>query len=108
MMIDITLTNRGGLFAANGVYDGEKVIVKKGGFVNPNFATCIRGGKQSKKYRNDRNYVSVKYEIVKDCVFKSPSTAAQFVTGRSVSGYYAWKVNSGKRLGDYLKDKGLR
>ena len=108
MKIEMTLINRGGRFAADGIYDGENVIVKKGGYINPNFATSIRGGKLSRQYRADRNYVSEKFEIVDDCVFKSPSTAAQFVTGRSVDGYNAWKVSSGKSLGEYLKEKGLR
>ena len=104
----MTLINKSGRYAANGIYDGEKVIVKKGGFVNPDFAASVRGGRLSKQYRADRNYVSEKFEIVNDCVFTSPSTAAQFVTGRSVDGYNAWKVSYSKSLGAYLQEKGLR
>ena len=46
--------------------------------------------------------------ILKNCEFTSPSTAAQFVTGRSTNGYEAWKVEKKLSLGQYLKDKGLR
>lgn len=46
--------------------------------------------------------------ILKDCRFTSPSTAAQFVTGRSSNGYEVWKVEDGKSLGSYLKEIGVR
>ncbi len=101
-------TTRRGRFFATGVYSGESVIVKKGGVINPNFAESIRGGKLSKQYRADRKYVFDNFEILSDCVFKSPSTASQFVTGRSVDGYNAWKLENGQTLGEYLKEKGLR
>ncbi len=108
MKIKIIISNRSGKFYAEGIYDGERVVVKRGGHINPNFAESIRGGKLSRQYRADKKCVSDKYEIVSDCVFKSPSTAAQFVTGRSVDGYNAWKLESGETLGEYLKEKGLR
>lgn len=108
MEIKMGISNKSGKFNAKAVYDGKSVVVKKGGFVNQNFAESIRGGKLSKQYRADRNYVSESFEILNDCTFKSPSTAAQFVTGRSVDGYNAWKVEDGKTLGEYLKEKGLR
>ena len=58
--------------------------------------------------RADPTCVDSERNIISDCVFSSPSTAAQFVSGRSVSGYKAWKVDGKKNLGDYLKEKGLR
>ncbi len=108
MEIKMVINNKSGKFYANAVYDGKLVVVKKGGVVNQNFAESIRGGILSKQYRANRNYVSESFEILKDCTFKSPSTAAQFVTGRSVNGYNAWKVEDGKTLGKYLKENGLR
>ena len=108
MKIEMIIVNKKGHFKAKGIYDGQKVIVQKGGFINPNFASCIRGGNLSKQYRADRNYVSENNEIITDCVFRSPSTAAQFITGRSVNGYKIWKVSNDQSLDDYLKDKGLR
>ena len=108
MKLEITISSKSGKFEARGIYDGKTVIVQKGGHVNPSFAQSIRGGKMSKKYREDKKYVSEHYEIIEDCMFKSPSTAAQFVTGRSVDGYNAWKVGSSQCLGEYLKTKGLR
>ena len=108
MEINMEINNKAGKFSAKAVYDGMTVVVKKGGFVNNNFAESIRGGKLSKQYRADRNFVSESNDILKDCIFWSPSTAAQFVTGRSVSGYNAWIVEGGKTLGEFLKEKGLR
>lgn len=108
MNIEITIANKKGRFNAKGIYDGRQVIVQKGGYINPSFSTCIKGGNLSKKYRSDSAFVSDSFEIREDCVFKSPSTAAQFVTGRSVDGYKIWKVSDGKTLEEYLKEKGLR
>lgn len=108
MIIKMSMSNKNNSFYAEALYENGVVTVKKGGYINPGFSTSIRGGKMSKKYRNDSNYVSEKYEIVKDCVFSSPSTAAQFVSGRSVDGYHVWKIAPKQNLGDYLKEKGLR
>ena len=107
MKINLSLQSRSGKYEAYAVYDGKTVVVKNG-HINPSFAVSIRGGKLSKAYRNNQEHVSSSFEIIKECSFKSPSTAAQFVTGRSVDGYNAWKVEGGQRLGDYLKEKNLR
>ena len=82
--------------------------VKKGGKINLDFAKHIRGGKSAKNYRDNPEFVDSDGNILKDCDFSSPSTAAQFVTGRSTNGYEAWKVDAKKNLGDYMKEKGLR
>jgi hypothetical protein len=38
-----------------------------------------------------------------DVKFTSPSSAAQFVTGRSVNGYVAWRPDDKMSLKEYLK-----
>lgn len=108
MELKVVLSPRNGVCYAEGIYSEGKLIVKKGGKINLDFADHIRGGKKAKSFRNDPNYVDGEGNIINECVFSSPSTAAQFVTGRSTNGYEAWRVDGNKRLGDYLKEKGLR
>ena len=107
MKIFVTLKTRSDSCNATAEYLGESIIVKAGGTISDDFADHIRGGRQAKRYRNDPEYVQNRI-ILKDCVFDSPSTAAQFVTGRSTNGYEAWKVDQKKTLGAYLKEQGLR
>lgn len=40
--------------------------------------------------------------LQEDKVFKSPSTAANFVTGRSTNGLIAWKTEDGKKIKEVL------
>lgn len=108
MEIKIKLAPRNGSCYAEGIYSDEGIVVKKGGRINLDFAAHIRGGRNAKKYREDIECVDKEGNILKDCYFKSPSTAAQFVTGRSTNGYEAWKVDNKKNLGEFLKENGLR
>ncbi len=43
--------------------------------------------------------------VIRDVVFKSSSTAANFVTGASTNGMTAWKDESGKTLKEILLGK---
>lgn len=108
MNINVKLHKKDGTCYAEGIYSEENFVVKKGGKVSENFADHIRGGDTAKSYRNNSKYVNEDGTILADCEFKSPSTAAQFVTGRSTNGYEAWKVDERKTLGAFLKEKGLR
>lgn len=107
MKIKLTLTQRGSNVFAEAVYEGETITVLSGK-ISRDFADHIRGGKKARSFRDDPEYVDKSGNIIKKCIFSSPSTAAQFVTGRSTNGYVAWKVDEKKNLGDYLKEKGLR
>jgi hypothetical protein len=42
--------------------------------------------------------------VKEDVIFKSASTAANFVTGSSTNGLTSWKTEEGKRLGDIIKE----
>lgn len=108
MKIDIHFSLKNGSAYADGIYDGEKTIVKAGGRISDSFASCIKGGTMAKRVRDDPKCVDADRNIIADCVFSSPSTAAQFVSGRSLSGYEAWKVDKKKSLGTFLKENGLR
>lgn len=108
MKIKVTLRQRSTEVFAEALYEGETITVLPGGMISKDFADHIRGGKMAKGYRDNPEYVDKSGKIIKKCEFSSPSTAAQFVTGRSTNGYEAWKVEDGKSLGAYLKEKGLR
>jgi len=108
MEIKVTLKPRTGTSFAEAIYYGDTFVVKAGGKISADFASHIRGGKAAKAYRDDRNYVDENRNIIKDCTFNSPSTAAQFVTGRSTNGYEAWKVSKKVSLAKYLREQGLR
>jgi len=108
MQVAVFINSRNGECFAKGTYDGKNLIVHEGGHVRKDFASHIRGGKKAKTYRNNPQDVSNDGIILCDCTFSSPSTAAQFVTGRSTNGYEAWKVDTKKSLGKYLEEIGLR
>ena len=108
MKVKVYLTMRSSDVRAEAIYEGENITVLPGGIISSDFAAHIRGGAKAKAFRDNIEYVDADRKIIKECVFTSPSTAAQFVTGRSTNGYEAWKVEAKKSLGDYLKEKGLR
>lgn len=108
MKIKIELRQRASDAWAEAVFEDGSVTVLPGGKISETFAEHIRGGRKAKSYRDNPEYVDCDRNIVKKCIFSSPSTAAQFVTGRSTNGYVAWKADGGKNLGEVLKAKGLR
>ena len=108
MRIDITLKQDNGEYDAEGIYCGNRTIVKIGSVINMNAASYAKG-KLIRHYRDDRGIVSEKGIVLAESVFPSISAVARFVTGRSVNGFYAWRIKgSKKQLGEYLEDKGLR
>ena len=108
MKIKVYLATRATDVQAEAIYEGETITVLPGGTVSNCFAEHIRGGRKAKTYRENPECVDANRKILKECVFTSPSTAAQFVTGRSTNGYEAWKVETRKSLGAYLQEKGIR
>ena len=81
---------------AIGEYNAEtkSLTVLKGSVVSRFISTAatFRGAKTVEKYRN--LYVTNQI-VTEDVVFKSPSTAANFVTGSSTDGTKAWKTGDG-------------
>lgn len=77
--------------------DNKVFIVLKGSRVSANVA-------HSEKFRGAKSIEKARAEYVKDCkvikdaVFKSPSTAANFVTGTSSNGLMVWKNEEGTKL----------
>ena len=62
----------------------------------------FRGAKSIEKSRKD--IVNTKHILIKDIVFKSPSTAANFVTGNSTNGRDAWKDETGRTFKQVIGD----
>lgn len=91
---------------AVGVYNEEtkEVTVKKGSVVSESIAYSEKF-KGSKTIENHRQGVIKDRIVTKDVVFKSASTAANFVTGASTNGLTAWKTEDGKKLKDALDNK---
>lgn len=106
--IKVFMKSRKNGYFAEGFYDGKVLKVMPGGKVSSGFSEKIRGGTIAKNKRADRNVVTTNGEIINECVFNSPSTAAQFVSGQSRNGYLTWKTEDGEMLKNYLVKKGLR
>lgn len=106
MRIEVYIKSRNGNFEAKGIFEDGKLIVRKGSKIELSFADHIRGGKMARSYRDDPAFVDAEGNVLKDCEFGSPSTAAQFVTGRSTNGYKKWFVKEKTSLSKYLgRDK---
>ena len=101
--MNVVLTNRGNTYSAKGIYDPstKALIVKAGSRVSSDIAhsPSFRGNKAIEKLR-------VQYVVngitTEDVHFKSPSTAANFVTGRSSNGMILWKTEEGLTLNQAL------
>ena len=76
-------------------------VVLKGSTVSADVA-------HSEKFRGEKSIETAREQYVKDSIvqddvtFKSPSTAANFITGRSTNGMIAWKDKDGKKLKELL------
>lgn len=82
--------------------DTNEMIVLKNSIVSEDVNHCptFRGAKSVEKYRNE---FTSNNKVKEDVYFKSPSTAANFVTGRSTNGFDAWKDKFGKSLKEFVK-----
>ena len=99
------LKNRNGRFDAVAEYDiaDKTFVVLKGSRVSEDISSAptFRGVKTIEKQRA----LYVKGNIVQaDVVFKSSSTAGNFVTGNSTDGPNSWKDETGKKLKVILQD----
>ena len=102
MPLEVYLKNKAQDYDAKGLYSAGTFIVKKGSKIRLDFAEHIRGGKKAKSFRNNPKFVDAFGNVLTDCQFSSPSTAAQFVTGGSRNGYMAWHIDKKTTLKKYL------
>lgn len=87
---------------AVGVYDlvSNAMTILKGSTVSENIAN-FRGAKMIEK---NRQLVVKDGVVTEDVTFKSPSSAANFVTGRSSNGLIVWKDEAGRTLKSILAE----
>lgn len=97
--MEVYLKKRKSGVTAVGEYDLETgtMTVKKGSTVSEIIHSDgkFRGAKSVARYRE--SYCEG-VTVTEDVVFKSASTAANFVTGRSTNGLIAWKNAEGRTL----------
>lgn len=90
---------------AKGEYDPvtRSLTVLRGSVLSATIAYTekFRGAKSIEKSRAGVLKDNV---LQKDVVFKSASTAANFVTGTSTNGLTAWKDNNGKSIKEYITE----
>lgn len=67
------------------------------------YSNTFRGAKSIEKLRKD--IINNKNVLIRDITFKSPSTAGNFVTGRSTNGWDAWTDENGKSLKELFKNE---
>ena len=89
---------------ATGEYnpDSKIFIAKKGSKVSDTISDSATFRGASTIEKNRAQYVK-NGMVDTDAVFKSPSTAANFVTGRSTNGLNAWRDENGISLKELLK-----
>ena len=99
-------SERSGYDASAEYYVKEKKFVIKKGSKISNYIACSDTFKASKKIVERRENTIDKNNItLENVTFKSPSTAANYVTGRSTNGLIAWKNENGKKLKDILNNE---
>ena len=79
------------------------VVVKQGSVVSQTLSASptFRGKKTIENLRGQ--YVSEGI-VTTDVLFKSSSTAANFITGRSTNGLIVWKTEDGKTLKEFINE----
>ncbi len=79
----------------------KEIIVKKGSVLSDtiSYTEKFRG---AKSIENKRKGVVEGNILKKDVLFRSASTAANFVTGSSTNGLLAWRDISGKCIKDII------
>ena len=98
------LNSKQGKHSAIAEYDGKTVTVLKGSKINLE-TKYSRLQQFIIDLRNDPSIVSMDGTLSKDITFSTPTTAAQFVTGRSVNGYIAWRPDNSMSLKEYIARK---
>ena len=101
--MEIYMKSKRSGYDAYGIYDNGTVIVQKGSKICLHFAETFKRANSVVAYRKDSSYVDKSGYVLQDCIFTSPSTAAQFVNGRSTNGYIAWRIDEKSNLRQWLQ-----
>ena len=102
--MEVVLKSRNGKHNAKGEYKKGKIKIFKGSKINLNTAEYFDEPKKNKEIKRDKTIVNNEGILLKDIEFDNPTSAAQFVTGRSVNGYISWRPNDKISLKEFLKE----
>lgn len=93
---------------AQGYYDDDGFVLLKGSLIRKSNAPSLAQGTINRKNELvekeklvEHNKVS--YRLTEDQLFKTPSGAAQTVTGRPTNGWVEWKNDKGQTLSDIYR-----
>lgn len=91
---------------AKGIYDEKGFTVLKGSLLAKDTVPSFRLKEKREQMMNDLATVEGDYfSLNSDKTFKSPSTAADYCTGRSLNGWIAWKDKDGQTLDEVHRRK---
>ena len=96
MKMKVFAKGRNDAYEAFGEYDGKSLVVKKGSRISEKISGKIQPVVTT--LRNDSDTVSSEFILLRDVEFRSPSTAASFVSGTISNGMIKWKNDAGKTL----------
>lgn len=100
------MKSKANTFSAFADYENGNLIVLTGSRIRIDyFSKSIRGGgKTALILREHTDFVNEEGIVLRDIKFTSPSTAAQFVSGRNTNGLVAWKIqDTNTTLKEYLE-----
>jgi len=100
--VHVILKSKKNTHYAEGNYENGKVTVLKGSRIFLSNAEYMNAESSVFVLREDRTLVDADGVVLRDITFESPTTAAIFVTGRSVNGYIAWRPDDKMSLKAYL------
>lgn len=100
----VTLKSKKQLHYAEAEFDGKSITVFKGAKINL-IDAFPKMPKTIIDLRHNNTIVNEDGELLSDVIFNSLTAAAQFVTGRSVNGYIAWRPNDKMSMKEYLNKK---
>lgn len=91
-------------YSASAEYCDGKIKVLKGSKINSKVANSktFKLNAIAQSYRDNNEYTSKDFVVLKDIEFNSASTAAQYVGGYSLSGKLCWKDDHKNSLKDII------
>lgn len=89
-----------GKYNAQGIFTNEGFVLLKGSAINPSINKSAHGFTIKAREQNCSK-ISNEFVTTEDILFSSPSAAAGFVGGSSLSGNIMWKTDDGKCPKDF-------
>ena len=94
----VYLKSKKGVYFGKGEWNGAELTVLKGSVIKAGEPGSFKHMKEATRCWNDNTIVDESCIVKKDVAFTSPSTAAQFVTKRSINGWVSWKSSDNRSL----------